>query len=67
MRTDREFIRAEFVDGKGVDCVSLSKADFKYLYDMSELLINIQSDIQAIRGIIEARVKVKQNTNGGKV
>ena len=48
-------ILAEFIDKNNIECVSISKVDYDYLYEMSELLMNIQDDIFNIRSILEQR------------
>lgn len=48
-------ILAEFTDKNNVECVSISKIDYNYLYEMSELLMNIENDIFNIRRILELR------------
>jgi PHD/YefM family antitoxin component YafN of YafNO toxin-antitoxin module len=48
-------IRNRFKDKDNVNCVIITEADFKYLYEMSELLLNISDDVREIRSMIELR------------
>lgn len=53
-------ILAEFKDKYGIDCITISKIDYNFLYDMSDLLMNVQDDVFEIRKILEQKRDVFQ-------
>lgn len=57
----------EFKNKDGIDCITISKIDYNFLYDMSDLLSSIQDDLFEIRKMLELKRKVYEQRQKSSV